>query len=201
MDVEFVGAADMPGSYPRLGLAEVAFAGRSNVGKSSLINTLIQRHGLVRTSKDPGRTRLLGFIRVERRVVLVDLPGYGYAKVSKAERGHWRDMVESYLATREELALVCLLVDCRRDPQETELLFVQWLNEHAIPVTIVVTKIDKLGRSERAKRLRLIARSLGLAVGELIAFSAQSGEGKTALWSKLEAARTARQPRLQGLVP
>jgi len=187
VDVEFVGVAESRDSYPKLGLREVALAGRSNVGKSSLINTLVNRKDLVRTSKDPGRTRMLGFIRVERRVVLVDLPGYGYAKVSRAERARWAPMVENYLAERRELALVLLLIDSRREPDDIERDFVAWLGERGIPVAVVATKVDKLGRSERSRNLRTIGTALDLPVGDVLGFSSMTGEGKRELWGKIDA--------------
>ncbi len=188
MDVEFVGVADSAASAPRLGLPEVALAGRSNVGKSSLINTLVGRRTLVRTSKDPGRTRMLGFIRVARRVALVDLPGYGYAKVARDERARWAPMVEGYLSERRELVLVLLLVDCRRDPDDSEASFVRWLAERGRPTTVVATKIDKLTRGHRLPRLRAIAEGLGRHLDDVIGFSTVTGEGKKELWSRIDTA-------------
>ncbi|MBK7973770.1 MAG: YihA family ribosome biogenesis GTP-binding protein [Deltaproteobacteria bacterium] len=194
MDVEFVAAADGLATCPRLGLPEVALAGRSNVGKSSLINVLVDRKALVRTSKDPGRTRMLGFIRVERRVVLVDLPGYGYAKVAQSERGRWADMVDNYLAQRCELALVLLLIDCRRDPGEAEFDFVEWLRGHDRPVTVVATKIDKLSRAQRSTRIQRIAQALGTSACDVIPFSAVTKEGRRELWARIEMLRRAGLP-------
>lgn len=192
MDAEFVAAADALSNCPRLGLPEVALAGRSNVGKSSLINVLVDRKALVRTSKDPGRTRTLGFIRVEHRVVLVDLPGYGYAKVAQAERVRWAAMVDNYLAQRADLALVLLLIDCRRDPGDEELDFVEWLRLHGRPVIFVATKIDKLSRGQRSARLRSIARSVGAPTDDVIPFSALTKEGRRELWARIERERRAR---------
>ncbi len=189
MDVEFVGVAESVASCPHLGLPEVALAGRSNVGKSSLINALVGRKALVRTSKDPGRTRMLGFIRVARRVVLVDLPGYGYAKVARSERARWAPMVEGYLADRRELSLVLLLIDCRRDPDASEAEFVSWLTERRRPIGIVATKIDKLPRGQRSVRLRAIARALGQRPEDVLSFSSVTGEGKKELWARIDTTR------------
>jgi GTP-binding protein len=183
MEADFVAAADSPALYPKLGLPEIAFAGRSNVGKSSLINALLQRRGLIRTSKDPGCTRRLGFVRVGNRVVFVDFPGYGYAKVSQAERARWKPMVEGYLSQRQELALVLLLVDSRRVPGDLEVDFLAWLRKHAIPFGVVATKVDKLGRSAREARIRDVAREFGLDRRQVTGFSAVTGEGKAELWS------------------
>lgn len=194
MDAEFVAAADSLTNCPRLGLPEIALAGRSNVGKSSLINTLVDRKALVRTSKDPGRTRMLGFIRVERRAVLVDLPGYGYAKVGQAERIRWANMVDNYLSQRAELALVLLLIDCRRDPGTDELNFVEWLRRHERAVVTVATKVDKLTRSERSTRLRAIARGLELPAGHVLPFSAVTKEGRRELWGLIDRSRRAASP-------
>ena len=192
MDVQFVAAADTLANCPSLGLPEVALAGRSNVGKSSLINVLIDRKTLVRTSKDPGRTRMLGFIRVEKRVVLVDLPGYGYAKVAQSERVRWAAMVDNYLAQRVELTLVLLLLDCRRDVGDEELDFVEWLRRHERRVAFVATKIDKLSRGERTVRLREISRALGAPAQDVIPFSALTKEGRRELWARIERDRSAR---------
>lgn len=201
MDVEFVAAADSLVACPRLGLPEIALAGRSNVGKSSLINTLVDRKALVRTSKDPGRTRMLGFIRVERRVVLVDLPGYGYAKVAQAERMRWASMVDNYLSQRAELALVLLLIDCRRDPGTDELNFVEWLRSHDRAVVTIATKVDKLTRSERSTRLRSIARALELPAEHVQPFSSVTKEGRRELWGLIDRARRSASPAPADLPP
>ena len=131
---------------------------------------------------------MLGFIRVARRVALVDLPGYGYAKVARDERARWAPMVEGYLAERHELALVLLLVDCRRDPDESELSFVRWLAERGRPTLLVATKIDKLTRGQRLPRLGAIARSLGRDLADIVGFSSVTAEGKKELWSRIDMA-------------
>lgn len=189
MDVEFIAAAETLARCPRLGLPEVALAGRSNVGKSSLINILVGRKALVRTSKDPGRTRLIGFIRVEHRVVLVDLPGYGYAKVAQAERMRWATMVDNYLSQRAELALVLLLVDCRRDPGDEEREFLEWLRRHDRAVVLVATKVDKLNRAQRSRRIVAIAHSAGMAADDVVPFSALTKEGRRELWTRIDRIR------------
>lgn len=187
MKAEFLGTAEHPSHYPATELPEVAFAGRSNVGKSSLINQLVARRGLVRTSKAPGRTRQLGFFRADDRVVFVDLPGYGYAKVSKAERASWKPMVERYLADRRQLALVAVLIDCRREVREEERSFFEWLDLSKRPWLIVATKMDKLKRSERHRRLGAIASSSGVVDPKILPFSVLAKEGKKELWSEINA--------------
>lgn len=199
MDVEFVAAADTLARCPRLGLPEVALAGRSNVGKSSLINVLVDRKALVRTSKDPGRTRMLGFIRVDRRLVLVDLPGYGYAKVVHSERVRWAAMVDNYLSQRAELALVLLLIDCRRDPGDEELDFLEWLRRHHRAVMLVATKVDKLTRAQRISRVRAIASAVGMSADDIVPFSALTKEGRRELWARIE--RASRASRLAPNAP
>ena len=174
--------------YPEGGLPEIAFAGRSNVGKSSLINTLVGRKNLVRTSKTPGRTRELGFFGVDDRYVFVDLPGYGYAKVSKTERASWQPMVERYLDSREVLALVVLVVDCRRDPREEERAFLDWLDERGILAIAAATKVDKLKRSQRARRLAAQAEGLEIDPDRVVPFSSVTREGRDAMWRTIREA-------------
>lgn len=186
MKAEFLRAVESPEHYPPGGLPEVAFAGRSNVGKSSLINTLVNRKSLVRTSKDPGRTRQLCFFSVEERVLFVDLPGYGYAKVSKAERASWQPMVEHYLGEREPLALVLLLVDCRREPRLEERQFLDWLEERGREALVVATKVDKVGRAQLARTLRTLADHLEVGPDRVLPFSSLSGAGKAELWKAIE---------------
>ena len=143
-EVEFVKSAVKPDQYPEYDFPEIGFAGRSNVGKSSLINTLIQRKGMVKTSSKPGCTQLINFFLVNGDLSFVDLPGYGYAKVSKKIRAQWQPMVELYLSKRESLLGLVLLIDIRRDPGKEEFDLVKWLESHGMPYLIILTKADKL---------------------------------------------------------
>jgi GTP-binding protein len=180
---EFMTSAAGPEGYPPPGPAELAFAGRSNVGKSSLMNLLIGKP-LARTSSTPGRTRRLNFFRIELAsipLVFVDLPGYGYAKVPLAIRASWRPLVESYLTGRPTLGAVFLLVDARRGAEDEERELVDYLAELGTPLEVVLTKSDKLVKSKRWPAAAALRRDLALARDPLIA-SAQSGEGVEELW-------------------
>jgi len=184
-DAVFVKSARSPDQYPRKGLPEIAFAGRSNVGKSSLINALVRRRGLAKTSSTPGKTRLLNFFTVNSALSLVDLPGYGFAKVPEKMRGQWGSMVEAYLRGRKELRLVVVLIDARRDPSGQDLQLISWLRHYEIPFIVVITKIDKVSKSRRTVRIRTISRSLEVRGAAAIPFSAASGEGKEAVWKAI----------------
>jgi GTP-binding protein len=182
---KFVCSAVTPGQYPPDDLPEVAFAGRSNVGKSSLINKILNRKKLVRTSKTPGRTQLLNFFEINELWRFVDLPGYGYAKVPVEVQKRWRPMVESYLTTRVNLRGMVWLLDIRREVSKEDLQLWDWLQAKQVEVIIVVTKADKLSKNKRNKQAASIARSLGREAQELIQFSATSGEGKDEIWLAL----------------
>jgi GTP-binding protein len=182
---KFICSAVTPGQYPPDDLPEVAFAGRSNVGKSSLINKILNRKKLVRTSKTPGRTQLLNFFEINELWRFVDLPGYGYAKVPAEVQKRWRPMVESYLTTRVNLRGMVWLLDIRREVSKEDLQLWDWLQAKQIEVIIVVTKADKLSKNKRNKQAASIARSLGREAQELIQFSATSGEGKDEIWQAL----------------
>jgi GTP-binding protein len=182
----FICSAATPEQYPPAGLPEVAFAGRSNVGKSSLINKLLNRKKLVRTSKTPGCTQLLNFFEVNGRWRFVDFPGYGYAKVPGDVRRRWRPMVETYLTARRTLRGLVLLLDVRRLPSPEDLAFWLWLRERGVSVVAVVTKVDKLSRNDRARQVRAIAAHLACASESLVRFSAASGEGREELWNALK---------------
>lgn len=184
---EFVKSATRPEHYPLAEVPEIAFAGRSNVGKSSLINVLVNRKGLVRTSSTPGRTQLINFFSVNNELMLVDLPGYGFARVPPEVRKQWGPMVETYLSTRRCLGCVILILDIRRVPSDEDVVMLQWLRAYAIPAVIVVTKCDKLSKNERARQAATIGRTLGLAYDEMVFFSALSREGKELLWERIEA--------------
>lgn len=183
---EFVKSAVRPDQYPATGLPEVAFAGRSNVGKSSLINTLLGRKKLAQTSATPGKTRLINFFTVNETLSFVDLPGYGFARVSRAEQETWGPMIETYLRERANLRLVVSILDVRHDPTGRDRDLIEWLRHFGRRHLIVLTKSDKLSRGEALKRRRRIASLLGL--GELeppILFSARTGEGKGEIWKAI----------------
>jgi GTP-binding protein len=166
----------------------VAFLGRSNVGKSSLLNRLVPRKGLARISSTPGKTRLLHWYRVtrrERELWLVDLPGYGYAKVSRREREKWQPLVESYLGARPSLRAAVLLQDLRRDWSEDESLLVDWLREREVPVLVALTKCDKLKPMRRAARVRALKDATGLPRADVLPTSAQGGMGMEELWEAI----------------
>jgi GTP-binding protein len=182
---KFICSAVTPGQYPPADLPEVAFAGRSNVGKSSLINKILNRKKLVRTSKTPGRTQLLNFFEINEVYRFVDLPGYGYAKVPAEVQKRWRPMVETYLTSRSNMRGMVLLLDIRREPSKEDLSLWHWLQTMSIKVLTVITKADKLSRNRRNKQIAVIARSLGCKKEEMIEFSAMTGEGKEELWNRL----------------
>lgn len=182
---KFVCSAVTPEQYPPDDLPEVAFAGRSNVGKSSLINKILNRKKLVRTSKTPGRTQLLNFFEINDLWRFVDLPGYGYAKVPKEVQRRWRPMVENYLTTRGNLRGMVWLLDIRREVSKEDLTLWDWLRTKQLTVIVVITKADKLSKNKRNKQAASIAKSLGMKERELIQFSATSGEGKEKIWKAL----------------
>jgi GTP-binding protein len=182
---EFVISAVRPQQYPAEELPEFAFAGRSNVGKSSLINTLVSRRKLVQTSSTPGKTRLINFFRVNDALMFVDLPGYGYARVSEEERLKWRPMIEKYLSSRENLKAVVLILDIRRKPNEEDAQLLNWLARREIAAVLVVTKTDKLSKTSQAKQLKIIAGALETDPDELVLFSAKSRQGRDVLWRTL----------------
>lgn len=161
---------------------EVAFAGRSNAGKSSALNAITGVKGLARASKTPGRTQLINFFALDQERRLVDLPGYGFAQVSRKERAGWQRLVEDYLAKREALRLAILLQDLRRDWSEDESLLLSWLAEQNVPGRIALTKVDKLKPMKRKERIRALAQEIGPGFGKPIPTSSQGGEGMAELW-------------------
>ncbi len=189
MDVkqaDFIKSAVKPKDYPPAELPEVAFVGRSNVGKSSLINVLANRKALVRTSNTPGRTQLINFFNINGVLTLVDLPGYGYAKAPPDVRKQWGPMIENYLAKRDSLKTVVLILDIRRIPSDGDMQMLNWLNNYGIPPLIVLTKCDKLSKLETAKQTALISAAIGRNKEELLFFSALSKKGRDDVWLKIE---------------
>jgi GTP-binding protein len=180
-EARFVVGAARPNQFPAWQSAEVAFAGRSNVGKSSLLNRLVRRRGLARVSKTPGRTQQINFFAVGDDLMLVDLPGYGFARVPLSVQASWRTLVERYLTSREQLRGVVVIVDVRRGVQEEDQRLLDFLRGHEIPAILVATKIDKLGRGARTRQLALIAADQ--PGREIVAFSALSGDGIEAIWA------------------
>ena len=183
---EFVKSAVKPSQYPPADLPEVAFAGRSNVGKSSLINTIINRKRLVKTCPTPGRTQLSNFFKINSAFLFVDLPGYGYAKVPQAVKKQWGPMVETYLSTRKTLKGVVLIIDVRRIPAPEELQFIGWLDHFSIPSIPVLTKADKLSKTKQIKQHLSIAKALNVDPNGLILFSAKTRQGKDAVWNAIK---------------
>ncbi|TLY25071.1 MAG: YihA family ribosome biogenesis GTP-binding protein [Nitrospirae bacterium] len=200
LSAEFVVSAAEPAQFPAGDLPEIAFAGRSNVGKSSLLNTLLGRKNLARVSQTPGRTRLLTFFRVTlashgakgspEKFLFVDLPGYGYAKVAKAVQDQWGPMIEGYLSSRPLLRGVVLLTDIRRG-EDDEVNLVRWLGEEGLGLVAVAAKIDKLPRGQRLQALRDLETFLSVPV---IGCSAVTGEGQDVAWKAIRAL-LARPPR------
>ncbi len=179
VSAEFVKSAIHERDFPKEKFPEMAFVGRSNVGKSSLINALLGRKGLAKTSSTPGRTRLVNFFRVNHKLTFVDLPGYGYAKVAASLRGEWKPMIEGYLEKRDNLKGVVLIMDIRRPPEVEEEMLIEFLASLEIPVVVALTKVDKLSGNERARQLKLFKKGID---GIAIPFSSTTGEGKDELW-------------------
>ena len=181
-DLRFLGPmATVDGWRPEITLPEIAFAGRSNVGKSSLLNRLVRRKAIARVSRTPGRTREINFFEVNGRFVLADLPGYGYARISKERRAEWRPLIEAYLRRSPNLRGVVLLIDARRDPTDDDLQMLDFLSEVGAPTIVAITKVDKLGTNARAARIRLLTAALGLDDDQVIPFSAHTGLGRDEL--------------------
>lgn len=168
------------------GLPQIAVAGKSNVGKSSLINKLCNNGKLARTSQEPGKTRLVNIFLLNEEFHLVDLPGYGYAKVSKGMQEDWGRMMNAFLNGSEHLIHILHLVDIRHEPSEQDVQIAKWIRAAGLPCTVVATKADKLSRAQRQKAIQIICRTVGVQPWEIIPFSSTSGEGKDALLAKLD---------------
>lgn len=183
---KFVKSAAKSSQYPPAVLPEIAFSGRSNVGKSSLINILVNRKHLVKTSSTPGRTQLINFFVINETFSFVDLPGYGYARVPKSVKKNWGPMIETYFSTRETLKGVVFIMDIRRMPDQKELNFIDWFNYFNIYSILILTKADKLSKTKQINQHLSIAKALSVDKKELILFSAKSRQGKGTLWHAIE---------------
>lgn len=185
-NAELVISAVRKNQYPNMVLPEIALAGRSNVGKSSLINRLVNRKKLARTSSSPGKTATINFYNIENKLFFVDLPGYGYAKVSWNERQKWADMINEYLECGTCLRAVFQLVDARHDPTKDDITMFDWIKASGLEYMVIATKTDKLGKTVVEKNRSNIAQKLGVPVEKVIMFSAESGLGKDDVWSYIE---------------
>ena len=184
---EIVISAVRPEQYPATQIPEIALAGRSNVGKSSFINTLINRKNLARTSSKPGKTQTLKIYLIEQAFHFVDVPGYGYAKVSKSEKAKWGQMIETYLTEREQLQAVISVVDARHEPSKDDIQMYQFLKYYDIPTIVVATKIDKIPRGKWNKHESMIKKALDFqSEDDFILFSAETKHGKEAAWAAIE---------------
>ena len=175
---EFIRSAAKPADFPRDGLPQVVFAGRSNVGKSSVINRLLNRKNFARVGSAPGKTTHINYFLIEKKLYLVDLPGYGYAKVSKSEKGRWSELIEGYFNQERAFALVVSLIDIRHDPSALDRDMVGFLAESGLPFAIALTKADKLSKQQAAKQRAAITKALALPKGTpVVVTSAESGAG------------------------
>jgi GTP-binding protein len=181
LTAEFVVSSGEPGNFPADGLPEIAFLGRSNVGKSSLINALCGRKGLAFTSSTPGRTQTVNFYRIQEEFYFVDLPGYGYARAPRERTQAWKNLIELYLDTRETLRLSCLILDTRRGWMEKDLDLKRWLEHQGRPYLVIATKTDKLNQSEQERGLNAIRRE----GADPLPFSAQTGRGVREIWQAI----------------
>ena len=184
---EFIISAAKSGQFPVDTLPEVAFVGRSNVGKSTLLNTLVNRKKLALTSSSPGKTRLINFFLINKAFYFTDLPGYGFARVPHEMKEEWGRLIEEYLRTRETLKVVVLLVDLRHTPNANDVAMYQWLIHFNIPTVIVATKADKISRGNRQKHIKQVRQGLNLgSQGPVICYSATTGEGKDEVWKMVQ---------------
>lgn len=186
-NVDLIAVAAKKQQYPESFLPEIAFVGKSNVGKSSLINCMVNRKSLARTSSSPGKTRTINFYNIENTLHFVDLPGYGYARASKTEIEKWGKMIEEYLLKREQLKSIILLIDIRHEPSSNDKMMYDWLKHYGYKIIIVATKSDKLKRSQINKHISNIIKSLSLEKDDmLIPFSSENKNGKNELWDIIE---------------
>jgi len=185
ISAKFIKSATNPSQYPQGSLPEIAFVGKSNVGKSSLINILVSRKKLAKTSATPGRTQLINFFEINNRISLVDLPGYGYARVPHEIKKNWKPMVENYLYQRKNLKSVVVIFDIRRTPSRDEFSMIRWIEELGISVLIVLTKIDKVSKSSLTKQKKIFVSFFPEKKDDFIVFSAITRVGKEAIWKKV----------------
>lgn len=189
---DYIISAVSPAQYPEEKLPEIVFIGRSNVGKSSLINSLTNRKNLARVSQTPGKTQTINFYKVKLKITeeesierkefyLVDLPGYGYAKTSKSNRKLWAKFIEQYLLTSEQIKFVCQLIDIRHDPMDSDLQMLHWLIENDLPVLNIATKSDKLSKTAQAKQIKSIKKNLGIDELSVLPYSSVKNEGRSDL--------------------
>lgn len=174
-------------SFPGQGLPEIAMAGKSNVGKSSMINSLARNSRLARISSEPGKTRLINFYLINEAMFLVDLPGYGFAKAPKQEKQKWAAMIEGYLQQSPHLKRVLQLVDLRHPPTEDDQMMVEYLRHYDVPFTVVATKADKLSKAQRSRNIPVICRTLAVQPWEVLVYSSQDGTGRERLLELLDA--------------
>ncbi|GJL79709.1 MAG: putative GTP-binding protein EngB [Nitrospinaceae bacterium] len=186
ISAEFLTGAVSPRQYPRASLPEFAFAGRSNVGKSSLLRSLLNRKKLVRTSSTPGKTQHINFFKVNEDLIFTDLPGYGFAKVPASVQKKWKKMIEQYLLKRESLTALIFIVDLRRDPTPLDLELKEWLEASEISYILVATKSDKLSAAEKKKQIQKIKSAyVEEGSGDLIVYSSKSNLGRKELWNHI----------------
>ncbi|MBP3656866.1 MAG: YihA family ribosome biogenesis GTP-binding protein [Clostridia bacterium] len=183
---DFITSMKDYGDYATKGCPEVAFAGKSNVGKSSMINKLTNRGKLARTSATPGKTRLINVFQINQEINFIDLPGYGFAKVSKAEKESWGKMMQNYFATTEDLCHVFHLVDIRHEPTSEDCEMNLFLRQSGIPFTVIATKADKISRGARMKHIAPICRALAVQPWQVIPFSSEDGTGREEILAKIE---------------
>lgn len=187
-NVEFLISAVRPEQYPAPIIPEIALAGRSNVGKSSFINTMINRKKLARTSSKPGKTQQLNYYQIEDLFYFVDVPGYGYARVSKTEKAKWGEMLETYFATRENLVLALLVVDFRHKPTKDDIQMKEFMDYHGVPYFVIATKTDKIKKSQWNKHLSDIYKTLELeSIDQILPFSAETKDGRDEAWEIIQA--------------
>ena len=186
-NVELVISAVRPEQYPEDGFPEFALAGRSNVGKSSFINKMIGRKSMARISSKPGKTQTLNFYKIEEQLFFVDVPGYGYAKVSKSEREAWGKMIETYITSRELLRAVIQIVDLRHPPSDDDCMMYDFLKYHNIPCIVIATKADKIPKGKWEKHKKMVREELDMEAHDtMILFSSETGLGFDAAWAEIE---------------